>query len=85
MNRVKSIEQHYSIEEVAGLLSVHKNTVRNWIREGSLSPVRRVGQNIVRVPASAIQRMMNAETSEAERELKSRYRDGSDTSLLKAA
>ena len=32
-NRVK-IHRNYTVEEVATLFDIHKNTVRNWIRKG---------------------------------------------------
>lgn len=59
MNRVKFIEQHYTIEEVADKIRVHKNTVRKFIRNGSLAPVKRISPTIVRIPASAVQRLLN--------------------------
>jgi excisionase family DNA binding protein len=32
--RLVKVHRNYSVEEVARLLSVHKNTVRNWLKEG---------------------------------------------------
>jgi hypothetical protein len=36
--RLAKIHRSYSVEEVSRLFSVHKNTVRNWIRQG-LTPI----------------------------------------------
>jgi excisionase family DNA binding protein len=30
----------YTVEEVAGLLKVHPNTVRGWIRQGKLDAIK---------------------------------------------
>jgi hypothetical protein len=35
--RLVKIHRSYTVEEVAGLFGVHKNTVRNWIRNGLAS------------------------------------------------
>ena len=35
-NRAK-IHRNYSVEEIAMLYSVHKNTVRHWIKDGLLT------------------------------------------------
>jgi Helix-turn-helix domain len=32
--RLVKIHRNYTVEEIAGRFSVHKNTVRNWIRAG---------------------------------------------------
>jgi hypothetical protein len=36
--RLAKIHRNYSVEEISRLFSVHKNTVRNWLREG-LTPI----------------------------------------------
>ena len=36
--RLAKIHRSYSVEEVSRLFSVHKNTVRNWLRQG-LTPI----------------------------------------------
>lgn len=36
--RLAKIHHSYSVEELARLLKVHKNTVRNWLRQG-LAPI----------------------------------------------
>src|SRR5262245_39772947 len=37
-HRLVKIHRSYSVEELSRLLSVHKNTVRNWLR-GGLTPI----------------------------------------------
>jgi Helix-turn-helix domain len=36
--RLAKIHRNYSVEDVSRLFSIHKNTVRNWLREG-LKPI----------------------------------------------
>lgn len=57
-NRVKSVEQHYSVAEAAALVSASKNTIRNRIADGSISPVRQPSPAILRIPASSLHRWM---------------------------
>jgi excisionase family DNA binding protein len=38
----------YTMNEVAALLKVHRNTVENWVRSGRL-PVQRLGHRTVRI------------------------------------
>ena len=33
-HRLAKIHRNYSVEELAGLFNVHKNTVRGWLRDG---------------------------------------------------
>ena len=49
--RVK-IHRNYTVEEVAGLFPVHKNTVRQWVKEGlpvcdDLRPILILGNDLV--------------------------------------
>lgn len=37
-HRLVKTHRSYSVEEVAGLFGIHKNTVRNWIKNG-LAPI----------------------------------------------
>jgi hypothetical protein len=32
--RLVKIHRNYSVEEIARLFSIHKNTIRNWLRQG---------------------------------------------------
>ena len=50
-NRVKSVEQHYSVRQAAGLCGVSLNTIRNRIADGGISPVRKPAPTIVRIPS----------------------------------
>jgi Helix-turn-helix domain len=36
-HRLVKIHRNYTVEEIAQLLSVHKNTVRNWVKHGLLT------------------------------------------------
>lgn len=36
-HRLVKIHRSYTVEEIAGLFAIHKNTVRRWVKEG-LSP-----------------------------------------------
>lgn len=58
LNR-QPVEQHYSLQEVAGLLKVSLRTVRRWADEGRLVPVRRLSPGVVRVPACAVHRLLD--------------------------
>lgn len=53
-NQVKP--EALSIQDVAVILGVHENTVRNWIAEGILVAVR-VGPKLLRVPRSELTRL----------------------------
>lgn len=53
----------YSTKEVAALLGIHSNTVRNMVRDGHL-PALVIGTSkhkIIRVPAFVIKKMINPE------------------------
>lgn len=51
----------FKISEVAKLLNIHPDTIRGWIRDGKLSIVR-VGQKMIRVPFSEIERLQELQT-----------------------
>lgn len=60
-----AVEQHYTVEDVAGLLKVTPRTVHTWISLGRSSrgraglwPARKLGRNVLRIPASAVARLM---------------------------
>jgi transposase len=46
-HRLAKIHRSYSVEEMAYLFSVHKNTVRNWIEQG-LEPIDGQRPTVVR-------------------------------------
>jgi hypothetical protein len=45
--RLAKIHRSYSVEEVARLFKVHKNTVRNWLRQG-LQPIDDARPTVIR-------------------------------------
>lgn len=45
--RLAKIHRNYSIEELAGLFKVHKNTVRGWVRDG-LTPIDHQRPTLIR-------------------------------------
>lgn len=49
------MEQHYTITVVAKKLSVHRNTVARWLRDGLIKAVRIGGS--VRIAASELERL----------------------------
>lgn len=64
-----SVEQHYSIDEVAKLLSVSRRTVWNYIAQGAstrgksgLFPVVKLSHKVVRVPARAVNKLLKVST-----------------------
>lgn len=54
-----ALEQHYTIAACAKLLGVHPNTIRRAIREGRLAAYA-LSRQLVRIPASAAQRWLEA-------------------------
>jgi hypothetical protein len=54
--RRAKIHRNYSVEDIARLYSVHKNTVRNWVREG-LKPIDDQRPTLVR--GEEIQRFLS--------------------------
>lgn len=49
----------YTVEEVAELLKVHPNSIRNFIREGRIKRIK-FGQ-AVRIPKGEIEKLMKGE------------------------
>jgi acetyl-CoA synthetase len=49
------LEQHYSVKELARLLSMGQRTIWKWVKEGKLNAVK-VGA-VVRIPASELARL----------------------------
>jgi excisionase family DNA binding protein len=58
----RELERHLSAEQVAQQLGVDHSTVWRWIRTGKLHPVVKLGRRVVRVPESAVVRMLEAST-----------------------
>jgi excisionase family DNA binding protein len=54
----REVERHLSADQVADRLSVDHSTVWRWIRTGKLHPVVKLGRRVVRVPESAVVRML---------------------------
>lgn len=57
-----TVEQQLSIDEIAELLGVDYSTVWRWIKQQKLTPVRKLGAGTVRIPASAVNRFLEART-----------------------
>ena len=34
------MEKLYTVEEVASILNVHQNTIRNWLKSGSMNGIK---------------------------------------------
>jgi excisionase family DNA binding protein len=53
MSQIKSttVDQHYTVSEVADLLNVHEMTVRQWYWKNGLK-IQRVGRKGVRIAAA---------------------------------
>lgn len=70
--RTHTLEPHYTVETVAELLQVKRRTVWNYLlkyeqsagREG-LGPFIKLSHKVVRIPASAVQRLLKAKTVDA--------------------
>lgn len=53
-----------SIKEAAEALGVHRNTIRNWISSGRLTPIR-FSSRTIRIPADNLNNMKEMETNES--------------------
>ena len=60
MNQTKSItvDQHYTVAEVAELLNVHEMTVRQWYWKKGLK-IQRVGRKGVRIAAADLRAFLD--------------------------
>ena len=52
-HRLVKIHRSYTVEEIAGLFDIHKNTVRHWVKEGLATiddkrPILILGQVLIR-------------------------------------
>ena len=69
------IEKHYNISEVADMLGVHQNTLRNWEKRGKIKPVRLPG-GYRRYAASEINRVLSPDNGETFSRAKKHNRGG---------
>ena len=53
-----TVDQHYTVSEVAELLGVHEMTVRQWYTKKSLK-VQRVGRKSVRISAGELRTFLD--------------------------
>jgi len=53
-----TVDQHYTIAEIAELLSVHEMTVRQWYTSKRLN-IQRVGQKGVRIAAGDLRAFLD--------------------------
>ena len=51
-----TLEQYYTIEEVAEKLKVTRQAIHNWIKEGRLDSIK-IGRSR-RIPAASIERLL---------------------------
>jgi excisionase family DNA binding protein len=60
MSQTKSstVDQHYTVAEVAELLNVHEMTVRQWYWKKGLK-IQRVGRKGVRIAAADLKEFLN--------------------------
>jgi excisionase family DNA binding protein len=55
----ETVEQHYTVAEVAALLRVHQMTVRNWYSKKGLH-IQRVGKQGIRIANSDLKTFLEA-------------------------
>lgn len=65
--RDRTVEPHYSVESLAELLEVSQRTIENYIELGATTsgregifPVRKFSFKTMRIPASSVNRFLNA-------------------------
>jgi hypothetical protein len=59
-----AVEEHYSPAEIAERIGLHVNQVRALFQPGKIWPVVRLNARVIRVPASTVQRYLDAHTWE---------------------
>jgi len=62
-------ERIFTVEEVAKALSVHPETVRNWIKSGQLRAMKLGGSAGYRIPESAFEEFRREREEAARREV----------------
>lgn len=67
--RERTVEQHYSVETLAGLLELTPRTVWNYVElyetsggADGIGPVIKLSHKVVRIPASSASRLLKAKT-----------------------
>jgi excisionase family DNA binding protein len=58
----KTLEEQLSPSEVAERLRVDESTIWRWIAAKKIAPVHKLGHRITRIPASAVNRFLEAQT-----------------------
>jgi len=58
----KPVEEHYTPKQIAALLRVHVNQARAMLVPGKIWPVVRLNRQLIRVPASSVNRYLDAHT-----------------------
>lgn len=56
------VEPHYSPEDAAGLIGVDVSTVYRLIKKQKIKPIRKLSRKMVRIPASALNAYLEAQT-----------------------
>ena len=54
------VEQQYSFQEAAKLLGLGYSTIRNMVDHGQIKPVWKISHKSVRIPASAINQLLES-------------------------
>ena len=58
MSEKNELPEYMTLKEVASLLKVHENTLRNWDKNGTLKAIRIGGRKIRRWKKSDIQKFL---------------------------
>lgn len=61
-------ESFYTVEDVARMLSVHPETVRNWIKSGQLKAIRLGGAAGYRITQGALDQFLRDRQDDAAHE-----------------
>ena len=60
---IDSVKTFYSLDELARVLGVHRNTVRNMMRRGESPPYIRLGKGY-RFPVAGVERWLNSSSQQ---------------------
>lgn len=58
----KTVEEHYTPDEVGEKLGLSRRAVQDLLKPGAIWPVVRLNARVIRVPASAVNRYLDAHT-----------------------